>query len=301
MLLYLGVIISENAREGATAMIQLKNVTKVFEEGDRKVHALRKFSLNVKKGEFIFVVGRNTSGKSTLFNLITREIQPTEGKLIVDGIDLSTISDKELPYYRRMIGVVFQDFRLLSNMDVFDNVAYAMRVLHNFSEKEVRKRVAHVLDLVGLAKNNIRACVHQLSGGERQRVAIARAMINNPKILLADEPTGNIDPEMKKEIFRLLRGISAQQGTTVLMVTHDQELVKQFAGRVVTLDSGELVYDEIHRVAPARMPGGMFSDSGQSLLSGSEAQSAASIHGGDELGRLDNLLTMLNNRYGASA
>jgi len=284
-------------------MIHIKNVSKTFEDGDRVVHAIQNLTLHVERGEFVFVVGRNTSGKSTLFNLITREIEPTEGSLTVDGIELSRLSARELPYYRRRIGVVFQDYRLLPNMDVFNNVAYAMRVIHSQSEKEIRKRVVHVLNLVGLAQNKARASIHQLSGGERQRVAIARAMVNNPKVLLADEPTGNIDPEMKVEIFRLLRGISAQQGTTVLMVTHDHDLVRQFPGRVVTLESGKLARDKIYRVPLARMPSSVYPGASKQLLPGEtrkqpERKRDSASQSGDELDRLDNLLSMLNDRYG---
>ncbi|MDR1409460.1 MAG: ATP-binding cassette domain-containing protein [Oscillospiraceae bacterium] len=289
-------------------MIHIDNVSKTFVDGERMVHAIQGLTLHIKRGEFIFVVGRNTSGKSTLFNLITREIQPTEGAIVVDGIALGQIREKDLPYYRRRIGVVFQDFRLLPNMDVFDNVAYAMRVLHNHGDKEIRKRVAHVLNLVGLAQEKSRASIHQLSGGERQRVAIARAMVNNPKVMLADEPTGNIDPEMKVEIFRLMRGISAQQGTTVLMVTHDHDLVKQFTGRVVTLDSGKLAGDKVYRVPLARMPSAVFPAAASPLLpSDAQPQNARmpapseAPQSSGELGRLDSLLSLLNNRYGASA
>ncbi|MDR3345502.1 MAG: ATP-binding cassette domain-containing protein [Oscillospiraceae bacterium] len=287
-------------------MIHIDGVSKTFVDGDRTVHAIQNLSLHVKRGEFVFVVGRNTSGKSTLFNLITRELKPDDGTLTVDGTELGRIREKDLPYYRRKIGVVFQDFRLLPNMGVFDNVAYAMRVIHSHSEKEIRKRVAYVLNLVGLAQEKSRASIHQLSGGERQRVAIARAMVNNPKVLLADEPTGNIDPEMKVEIFRLMRGISAQQGTTVLMVTHDHDLVKQFTGRVVTLEGGKLAGDKVYRVPLARIPATVFPAAAKLLLPGDERASAQTAgHGeapqSEEIGRLNNLLSILNNRYGASA
>jgi cell division transport system ATP-binding protein len=279
-------------------MIRFEGVSKTFVDGERVIDALYDVNLHIKRGEFAFIVGRNTSGKSTLFNLIMRGIKPTTGTITVNGIDLSSLKEKQVPYYRREIGVVFQDFGLLPDMNVFDNVAYPMRVIHIRDEKEIRKRVESVLQLVGVLQNKWKASIHQLSGGEQQRVAIARAMVNNPKVLLADEPTGNIDPEMKVEIFLLLHGICSEFGTTVLLITHDHDLVKKFSGRVVVLDKGRVTRDKYFR---------SMEDIGAGSVGVYPAPVSASVaekpagRSKEALERVEYLLSELNRRYGTSA
>ena len=219
-------------------MIEFINVSKVYKTG---THALNNFSIRIDRGEFVFIVGPSGAGKSTFIKLLMREEKPTSGEIYVNGQDLIKLKRRKVPYFRRTLGVVFQDFRLIPNMNVYNNVAFALRVT-NVSGREIRNRVPYVLGLVGLA-NKSKSMPEHLSGGEQQRVALARALVNDPPILIADEPTGNIDPELSFEIVELLQGIN-QCGTTVLMVTHEQEMVKSFGGRIITIDRGTVVFDD---------------------------------------------------------
>lgn len=218
-------------------MIEFQNVCKSY--GGPQL-ALKDVSFSVDKGEFLFVVGSSGSGKSTMMKLITREEVATSGRIIVNGCDVGKLRRSELPYYRRGIGIVFQDFRLIPQMNVYDNVAFAMRVT-NVSTREIKRRVPYVLDLVGLISKTKRY-PEQLSGGEQQRVALARALVNNPALIIADEPTGNIDPAMSFEIVELLSEIN-KCGTTVMMVTHEHNLVNKFRHRTMVIDGGRLVAD----------------------------------------------------------
>ncbi len=218
-------------------MIEFRNVYKTYDNGTK---ALKDFNLYVNEGEFVFIVGSSGSGKSTLLKLLMREELPSSGEIIVAGHKLSTLRHKDLPYYRRTMGIVFQDFRLIPNMTVFDNVAFAMRVI-GMSTKAVRKKVPYVLGLVGLS-DKARCYPKELSGGEQQRVGLARALINNPALIVADEPTGNVDPRMSFEIVDMLNEIN-RRGTTILMVTHEHSLVKRFHRRIIEIQEGELVAD----------------------------------------------------------
>ncbi len=218
-------------------MIEFRNVYKTYDNGTK---ALKDFNLYIDEGEFVFIVGSSGAGKSTLLKILMREELPNSGEVIVDGRRLSTLRHKDVPYYRRSMGMVFQDFRLIPNMTVFDNVAFAMRVT-GASTKAVRKKVPYVLGLVGL-NDKARCLPKELSGGEQQRVGLARALINNPSIIIADEPTGNVDPRMSFEIVDMLNEIN-RRGTTVLMVTHEHSLVKKFRRRIIEIQDGELVAD----------------------------------------------------------
>lgn len=218
-------------------MIEFKNVSKTYDNGTK---ALKNINLKIEDGEFVFVVGSSGAGKSTFLKIIMREQVPNSGTVMINGFNLNTMKKKDIPMLRRTMGIVFQDFRLIPTMTVFDNVAFAMRVIGT-KEKEIRKRVPYVLSLVGLA-SKARQFPTQLSGGEQQRVALARALVNNAGILIADEPTGNVDPEMSYEIVDLLNHINAN-GTTVVMVTHEHNLVRHFHHRVVTIEEGEIVSD----------------------------------------------------------
>lgn len=221
-------------------MIEFKNVSKVYTNG---TSALKNINLHIKKGEFVFIVGSSGSGKSTFLKLIMHEELPSEGTIYLDGIDITQITKKEVPYIRRKMGIVFQDFRLIDKMTVFDNVAFAMRVT-GASERDVKKRVPYILNLVELQdKASCRPA--ELSGGEQQRVSLARALVNNPSIIVADEPTGNIDPEMSYEIVELLTEIN-KRGTTILMVTHEHDLVQHFGKRVIEINSGNIMADSEH-------------------------------------------------------
>ena len=222
------------------AYIEANNIHKTFGKGDAAVHALRGASLSVDKGEFVFVVGPSGAGKSTFIKLILREETPTKGIVKVNGYNLNKIKKRQIPQFRRSLGVVFQDFRLIPQMTVYDNVAFALRVT-NVASRSIRQRVPYVLGLVGLAAK-ARNYPDQLSGGEQQRVALARALVNNPPLLIADEPTGNIDPELSFEIVELLNEIN-RCGTTVVMVTHEHELVSRFNRRVITINHGNVVGD----------------------------------------------------------
>lgn len=220
-------------------MIEFNNVSKTYDNG---TVALKNVSLKINDGEFVFVVGASGAGKSTFLKIIMREQVPNSGTVVINDYNLNTIKKRDIPKFRRTMGIVFQDFRLIPNMTVYDNVAFAMRVI-GAKEKEISKRVPYVLSLVGLT-SKARQYPNQLSGGEQQRVALSRALVNNAGILIADEPTGNIDPEMSYEIVDLLNHINAN-GTTVVMVTHEHELVRRFNHRVITIDSGEVVSDTL--------------------------------------------------------
>ena len=218
-------------------MIQFKNVTMVYEIGTK---ALQDVSLKIDDGEFVFLVGPSGSGKSTIVKLLTAELHPTKGSIHVNGYDLERIKKKQIPYMRRTVGVIFQDFRLVRKKTVYENVAFAMRVV-GASEREIRKRVPYVLELVGLEEKS-RHLPDELSGGEQQRVAIARALVNNPSMIVADEPTGNLDPVRSLEIMLLLEQINAL-GTTVMIVTHEAEMVNRFHRRVIHIDAGRVASD----------------------------------------------------------
>ena len=218
-------------------MIELTNVVKTYDIGTK---ALRGVSMKIEVGEFVFLVGPSGSGKSTIIKLLTAELAPTEGCVNVNGFQLEKIRSRAIPYLRRTLGVIFQDFRLIENKTVYDNVAFAMRVI-GASEKEIKKRVPYVLELVGL-ENKGRRLPNELSGGEQQRVAIARALVNNPSVIIADEPTGNLDPARSLEIMMLLEQINAL-GTTVMVVTHEKELVNRFTKRVVAINEGLIISD----------------------------------------------------------
>jgi cell division transport system ATP-binding protein len=219
-------------------MIQFDHVSKTY--GNSNQHALNDISFQIERGEFVFVVGASGAGKSTLLKLILREEEPTSGTVIVDGHDVGHLRRREIPYFRRSIGMVFQDFRLIPGMTVYDNVAFALRVT-NVPTRDIKRRVPYVLDLMGLL-SKAKRYPEQISGGEQQRVALARALVNNPSLLIADEPTGNIDPEMSMEIVELLSEIN-KCGTTVMMVTHEHELVRHFHHRVIVIDGGHVVAD----------------------------------------------------------
>ncbi len=218
-------------------MIEFTDVVKSYEQGNK---ALNGVSMQIEDGEFVFLVGPSGSGKSTIIKLITGELKPTSGTVHVNGYSLERIRKREIPFLRRTIGVVFQDFRLIDNMTVYENVAFAMRVI-GAKESEIKERVPYVLDLVGL-ENKTNRRPGELSGGEQQRLAIARALVNNPSTIIADEPTGNLDPARSLEIMELLQEIN-NLGTTMLVVTHAQNLVDEFGNRVITLDEGLIVSD----------------------------------------------------------
>ena len=219
-------------------MIDLENVTKAYSTGN---HALNGVSLHIDKGEFVFIVGDSGSGKSTLIKLLLKELEPTSGTIKVNGINLNKMKQRAIPKYRRKIGVVFQDFRLLKDRNVYENIAFAQRVVIT-PTKNIRKNVPAMLSLVGLAEK-YKSYPKQLSGGEQQRVALARALVNRPNILLADEPTGNLDPKNSKEIMKLLETIN-ERGTTVVVVTHNQEIVDQMKKRVIAMHRGVIISDE---------------------------------------------------------
>ena len=218
-------------------MIEFNDVSKVYANGTR---ALQHLILYVDKGEFVFIVGSSGAGKSTFLKLIMCEEKPTEGQIFLNGQEISNAKRREIPYIRRKMGIVFQDFRLIDTMTVFDNVAFAMRVT-GASYYDIKKRVPYILGLVGL-QHKSRHKPTELSGGERQRVGLARALVNNPSIIIADEPTGNIDPALSFEIVDLLSEINLR-GTTVLMVTHEHSLVKHFNRRIIQIHSGQIVAD----------------------------------------------------------
>lgn len=216
-----------------------ENVSVTYSTG---VDALNNISLRINDGDFAFVVGSSGAGKSTLIKLILKEIDATSGIVMVNDYNLSKLQKKKIPEFRRTIGFVFQDFRLIPSMTVYENVAFVLRVI-DAPRKYIRKRVPYVISLVGL-QDKANSYPNQLSGGEQQRVAIARALVNDPQLIIADEPTGNIDPELSYEIVELLKGIN-ECGTTILMVTHEHDLVRHFGGRIININSGEIVFDEV--------------------------------------------------------
>ncbi len=219
-------------------MIELRDVSVTYSNG---VDALNNVNLKVNDGEFVFVVGNSGAGKSTLIKLLLREVQANEGEVLVNGFNLSKLRRSKIPSLRRTIGVVFQDFRLIPTLNVYDNVAFVLRSI-DASPKYIRKRVPEVIGTLELG-NKVKCFPNELSGGEQQRVALARALVNEPKLIIADEPTGNIDPRLSYEIVKLLQEIN-DKGTTVLMVTHEHELVREFGGRTITLRDGSIVFDD---------------------------------------------------------
>ena len=220
-------------------MIRLTDVIKEYPNGTRALNGL---SLEIKDGEFVFMVGPSGSGKSTVIKLLTGEVVPTEGLVMVNGFSLTNIAEWQVPYMRRTLGVIFQDFRLIEKKTVYDNMLFAMRGV-GATPREIKKRIPYVLRLVGLENKQSRL-PNELSGGEQQRVAIARALVNNPSTIIADEPTGNLDPARSLEIMTLLKRIN-ELGTTVLVVTHEKDLVNRFDERVVMLDRGRVISDAI--------------------------------------------------------
>lgn len=218
-------------------MIEVKNVTKSYGNG---LPAIKNLNLSIDKGEFVFVVGASGSGKSTFIKLLLRELKPTEGTIEINGEDISRLRSKGVARYRRNVGVVFQDFRLLNDRDVYSNITFAQHVI-GVNKKEIKKNTARVLNLVGLSEK-YRSNPDELSGGEQQRVSLARALVNKPDILLADEPTGNLDPDNSWEIMKLLEKVN-EQGTTVIVVTHNHEVVEKMHKRVVTLQQGVKISD----------------------------------------------------------
>ena len=219
-------------------MIRLIDIQKTYDNGTR---ALKGVSMRIDDGEFVFLVGPSGSGKSTIIKLITGEIAPSEGRLMVNGYNMNTIRPKQVPGMRRTLGVIFQDFRLIEKKTVEENLTFVMRVV-GASPREIKKRIPYVLQLVGLDHKGDRL-PSELSGGEQQRVAIARALVNNPSVIIADEPTGNLDPQRSLEIMMLLERIN-ELGTTVLVVTHEKELVNRFSKRVVAIENGRIISDE---------------------------------------------------------
>ncbi len=231
----------ENLQQFAAVkpIIEFRGVSKTYQTG---THALDDVNIKINNGEFVFVVGSSGAGKSTFMKLIMREEKANTGKIVVNGFDLTTMKRKDVPMLRRTMGIVFQDFRLIPNMTVFDNVAFAMHVV-GADGRDIRKEVSKALAKVGLG-HKARALPNQLSGGEQQRVGLARALVNSPDLIIADEPTGNVDPNMSYEIVSLLTEIN-KKGTTILMVTHDHNLVRDFQHRVIMLDGGKIIADNV--------------------------------------------------------
>lgn len=219
-------------------MIEMKNVTKVYSNG---ITALHDLSVQIEQGEFVYVVGPSGAGKSTFMRLIYREVLPTDGSVVVADFDVTDMKDSEVPYLRRQVGVVFQDFKLLPTLTVFENIAYAMEVLEK-SPRQIESRVKEVLKLVKLEQKTD-MLPNELSGGEQQRIAIARAIANMPRVLIADEPTGNLDPETSLGIMEILEQINAQ-GTTIVMATHNSEIVNELKHRVIVIDDGQITRDD---------------------------------------------------------
>lgn len=219
-------------------MIKLENVSKTYSTG---APALNQINLKIKEGEFVFIVGNSGSGKSTLIRLLLKELNPTEGRILVNRKDINRLKRSQIARYRRQLGVVFQDFRLLKDRNVYENIAFAQRVIET-PNRMIKRKVPAMLALVGLSEK-YRSFPKELSGGEQQRVALARALVNNPSILLADEPTGNLDPKNSWEIMKLLEEIN-KRGTTVVVVTHNREIVEAMQKRVVTMNKGVIISDE---------------------------------------------------------
>lgn len=219
-------------------MIEISKLTKTYEKSSR---ALKDINITIDDGEFVFITGRSGSGKSTLMKILLKEVEPTSGRVVVNDMDLGKMPRRYVPKYRRKLGVVFQDFRLLKDKTVYENVAFAQRVV-GASSRSIRESVPRMLKMVGLS-SKYKSYPHQLSGGEQQRVAIARALINSPEVLLADEPTGNLDPHNSMEIMKLLEEIN-RKGTTVIVVTHSRDIVNAMQRRVITIDRGTVISDE---------------------------------------------------------
>ncbi|WP_293009220.1 MULTISPECIES: cell division ATP-binding protein FtsE [unclassified Oscillibacter] len=230
-------------------MIRLKDVEMEYDNGTQ---AIRGITLTIEDGEFIFLVGPSGAGKSTIIKLLTGEVEPTRGRVMINGFSVSNITDKQLPLMRRTVGVIFQDFRLIEKKTVYDNLAFVMRAV-GMGEKELRKRIPYVLKLVGLDEKASHFPT-ELSGGEQQRVAIARALVNNPTTIIADEPTGNLDPDRSLELMRLLVKINTL-GTTVVVVTHEKDLVDRFEKRVITIDGGRIINDSVGRYVGGHIHG----------------------------------------------
>ena len=220
-------------------MVEFKDVSVTYSSG---VDALNKVNLKINDGDFAFVVGPSGAGKSTLIKLVLKEIDATSGTVMVNGFNLKKLRRRKIPALRRTIGVVFQDFRLIPTMTVYENVAFVLRVI-DAPAKYIRSRVPYVIILVGLS-DNAKSYPTELSGGEQQRVALARALVNDPQLIIADEPTGNIDPALSYEIVELLKGIN-ECGTTILMVTHEHDLVRYFGGRIININKGQIAFDEV--------------------------------------------------------
>ena len=225
-------------REGQDAVITLDRVSKSYSSGSP---ALDNVSLTIKKGEFVFIVGDSGSGKSTLIKLLLRELTPTSGRVIVNGADVARLKRRQVPKFRRNLGIVFQDFRLLPDRNVYENIAFAQKVVEAPNRK-IKSRVLAMLSMVGLL-DKYKAFPNELSGGEQQRIAIARALVNKPAILLCDEPTGNLDPANSNEIMKILNQVN-KQGTTVLVVTHNMEIVQQMKKRTITMSEGKIISDQ---------------------------------------------------------
>ena len=219
-------------------MIRLENVSKSYNNG---VHALRDINLTIEDGEFVYIIGPTGSGKSTLIKLLDGEEIPDQGRVLVNDVDVGKLRHSKVPFYRRSIGVVFQDFRLLPHLTIFENISFALEVI-GMDRQQIRQRVREVLELVSLSEK-AKAFPNQLSGGQQQRATIGRAIANHPKVLIADDPTGNLDPEMSKEVIELLEKINEKEKTTVLMVTHDKNLVDAFKKRTISLEEGYIVAD----------------------------------------------------------
>lgn len=261
-------------------MVELKNVSVTYSSG---VDALNNVSLKINDGDFAFVVGSSGAGKSTMIKLLLKEIDATSGVVTVNGYNLNKLKRRKIPAFRRTLGFVFQDFRLIPSMTVYENIAFVLRVI-DAPIKYIRKRVPYVISLVGLhAKTN--SYPDELSGGEKQRVAIARALVNDPQLIIADEPTGNIDPELSYEIVDLLKGIN-DQGTTILMVTHEHDLVRHFGGRIINITDGEIVFDEVILGANDEMiPGSELEDNGivlPEIITASEEDTSSRLGLGED-------------------
>lgn len=219
-------------------MIEFKNTTKIY---NNDIFALSNINLEIDRGEFVFIVGSSGAGKSTFIKLLHKEVNPTTGRIIVNGEDITKLKMSEIPYYRRKLGMVFQDFRLIPNLSVYENVSFAMRAVGT-PYREIKKRVPLVISMVGLS-HKFDCFPDELSGGEQQRAALARAIVNNPSVLIADEPTGNLDPETSKEIMKILNDIN-RAGTTIIMATHDKRIVDNMKKRVIAIEKGVIVRDE---------------------------------------------------------
>ena len=219
-------------------MLRMENVSKVYPGGSV---ALQDVDIHIKPGEFVFVVGPSGAGKSTFIKMLFREVLPTTGSIFVNGVDILSLTPKEIPYMRRQLGIIFQDYRLLPDRTVYENVAFAMQVIET-PQRKIKRRVLNVLDLVGL-RHRANAYPNELSGGEQQRIAIARAIVNDPILVIADEPTGNLDPETSWDIMEIFKEINAS-GTTIVMATHDKEIVDAMGKRVVAIEHGNIVRDE---------------------------------------------------------